>query len=102
MKKSSADRHQNRPQRVRGLVPVLCVLCFFCVSSVTGQDRDPVQFFEQIATLIRDNRLAEAEQQLVAVLKTSPGQPAALNLLGTIRAKQGRLAQAESLFLRAV
>jgi tetratricopeptide (TPR) repeat protein len=69
---------------------------------VTGQSQDTVQAFEQIATLIRDNRLTEAERELTAVLKVSPDLPLALNFMGTIRAKQGRLAEAEMLFLRAV
>ena len=63
---------------------------------------DLVQRFEQIATLIRDNRIAEAEKELDAVLQVAPDLPVALNLMGTIRAKQGRLNEAELLFLRAV
>jgi predicted Zn-dependent protease len=61
-----------------------------------------VQIFEQVATLIRDNRFAEAEKELTAVLRVTPDLPVALNFLGTIRAKQGRLVEAETLFLRAV
>ena len=60
-----------------------------------------MQIFEQVATLIRDNRLAEAEKELNAVLRVTPDLPVALNFLGTIRAKQNRLVEAEALFLRA-
>jgi len=77
------------------------MLCVFVVTTF-GQQRDIVQVFEQIATLIRDNRLAEAEKELTAVLRLSPDLPVALNLMGSVRAKQGRLIEAETLFLRAV
>jgi Flp pilus assembly protein TadD len=77
------------------------MLCVF-VATTFGQQRDIVQVFEQIATLIRDNRLAEAEKKLTAVLRLSPDLPVALNLMGSVRAKQGRLIEAETLFLRAV
>src|SRR5205807_5199482 len=56
---------------------------------------DPV---EKAATLIRDNRIEEAERQLNSVLRIRPQDAAALDPLGTIRAKQGKLDEAESLF----
>ncbi|HSE16402.1 MAG TPA: tetratricopeptide repeat protein [Pyrinomonadaceae bacterium] len=77
------------------------MVCFFAATTF-GQQRDLVQVFEQIATLIRDDRLAEAEKELTAVLRLSPNLPVALNLMGSLRAKQGRLLEAETLFLRAV
>lgn len=76
-------------------------MCLF-VANAFGQQDDAVQLFEQVAILIRDNRLAEAEKELAAVLKVSPNLPVALNFMGTIRAKQNRLLEAETLFLRAV
>ncbi|HEY8226371.1 MAG TPA: tetratricopeptide repeat protein, partial [Pyrinomonadaceae bacterium] len=100
MRKSSPDRH-FKAQKVQRLACLFCILYVFCVPAAKGQDRDPVQFFEQIATLIRDNRLKEAEKELSSVLRVSPELPVALNLLGTVRAKQGRLVEAETLFLRA-
>lgn len=57
---------------------------------------------ERAATLIGDNRIEEAEQQLNNVLKARPNEAMALGLLGTIRAKQGRLNDAEALFARAI
>jgi len=57
---------------------------------------------EHAATLIADNRTDEAEKELSSILKVAPNEPAALNLLGTIRARQGRLQEAETLFLRSV
>jgi Flp pilus assembly protein TadD len=52
--------------------------------------------------LIGSNQLAEAEQQVNQILKAAPNEAAALNLLGAIRAKQGKLDEAEVLFSRAV
>jgi Flp pilus assembly protein TadD len=66
-----------------------------------GQQANLVQLFEQVASLIQHNRLAEAEKELTSILKVTPDLPVALNFMGTIRAKQGRLKEAESLFLRA-
>jgi tetratricopeptide (TPR) repeat protein len=57
---------------------------------------------ERAVRLISDNHIVEAEQELTGILKLSPNQPAALNLLGTIRAKQSRLNEAETLFRRAI
>jgi len=80
---------------------LLCIACLFAATTF-AQQRDVVEVFEQVATLIRDNRLAEAEKELAAVLRVAPDLPVALNLMGSIRAKQGRLVEAETLFLRAV
>lgn len=57
---------------------------------------------ERAAALISGNRLAEAEQQLNSILKSRPNDALALNLLGTVRAQQGRLEEAETFFTRAV
>lgn len=94
MRKNSQSNHK-KAQAI-----LLCILCLF-VATVRGQKADVVQIFEQVATLIRNNRLAEAEKELTAVLRVSPDLPVALNFLGTIRAKQNRLVEAESLFMRA-
>jgi len=76
-------------------------LCLFAAAA-RAQSTDVLQAFEQVAALIRDDRLAEADKELTRVLKLQPDLPVALNLMGSLRAKQGRLAEAESLFLRAV
>lgn len=82
-------------------VLLLCILCLSYGHTVVAQERDVVQVFEQIALQLRDNKLAEAEKELTSILKISPDLPVALNFMGTIRAKQGRLNEAELLFLRA-
>ncbi|HSD47938.1 MAG TPA: tetratricopeptide repeat protein [Pyrinomonadaceae bacterium] len=67
--------------------------------AVYGQD---IARLEHVATLIRENKTTQAERELATILRTVPNHPLALNLLGTIRAKQNRLAEAETLFTKAV
>jgi Tfp pilus assembly protein PilF len=91
-------------QLVASVLPGVLAFCFLLVgwSSALAQADTPAARLERAATLIGNNRLAEAEQQLNSVLKIAPNEAAALNLLGTIRAKQGKLDKAENLFSRAV
>ena len=78
----------------------LALIMAICVPAVVAQDTDPVvKRLEQIAALIRANRVVEAERQLVSLSRTTPNSPDVLNLMGTIRAKQNRLNEAEALFL---
>lgn len=56
---------------------------------------------ERAAGLVREGKVAEAERQLASVLRAAPEAAGALNLLGAIRAQQGRLDEAEALFTRA-
>src|SRR5215218_2942090 len=51
---------------------------------------------------INENQLARAEGLLNSVLATSRNDADALNLLGVVRAKQDRVADAERLFRRAL
>src|SRR5687768_15877440 len=83
----------------------LLLILILCISApaVLAQASDPVvQRLEQAAALIGNNRLVEAERQLTAIARTTPNSPVVLNLMGTIRAKQKRLNEAESLFLQAL
>ena len=98
MKRNSPNSSRKKAHKA---LLISCILCLL-VSPVRAQSSDVVQIFEQVATLIRDNRLAQAEKELTSVLRVQPDLPAALNLLGSVRAKQGRLVEAETLFLRAV
>ena len=85
------------------LLTIVCVLVLTGPQLLQAQVRnDLVDRLENAATLIRDDRLAEAERQLSAILKINLNQPDALNLLGAIRAKQRRLIEAERLFSRAI
>lgn len=81
---------------------MVLLLFFLSGSGTPAQTRDQVERLEQVATLIRQDRINEAEKQLASILKAKPNATASLNLMGTIRAKQGRLNEAEALFMRAV
>jgi tetratricopeptide (TPR) repeat protein len=86
----------GRPSLTVGLLTLA-----LAASLVPAQTKNIQERLENAATLIRDNRTAEAEQQLNNILKTAPNNAAALNLLGTVRAQQGRLNEAETLMTRA-
>ena len=75
---------------------MIVAVVFF--QTVVAQD---VARLERVATLIRENKTPEAERQLAILLRSTPNEPVALNLLGTIRAKQNRLNEAETLFIRS-
>jgi len=80
---------------------VVLQMLLLTASAAPAQTSNLQAGLENAATLIRDHRIAEAEQQLDSILKTAPNEAAALNLLGTIRAQQGRLNEAETLLTRA-
>jgi tetratricopeptide (TPR) repeat protein len=69
---------------------------------VLAQAKTSAERLERVASFISLNRLLEAERQLNQILRATPNEAAALNLFGAIRAKQGRLKEAEAFFLRAV
>jgi predicted Zn-dependent protease len=79
----------------------LLLLILLAPTHAQAQGDGLQQRLERAAALIRDERTAEAERQLGEILKATPNRAEALNLLGTIRAKQGRLEEAELLFTRA-
>jgi tetratricopeptide (TPR) repeat protein len=81
---------------------VLFVCVLYGAEGVRAQVNTRAEKLERAAALIGSNQLAEAEQQLNQVLKAAPQEAAALNLMGALRAKQGRLEEAEALFARAV
>ena len=101
MKIALANIGDCLPRIVCRLAVVILLLAVL-VPEVLAQSDDLVKRLEHVAALIADNRTAEAEQEISGLLKRAPNEPAALNLLGTIRAKQGRLREAELLFSRAV
>ncbi|HEY0005696.1 MAG TPA: tetratricopeptide repeat protein, partial [Pyrinomonadaceae bacterium] len=95
----------SAPMLNRGLLSlqaVLALLFMLAAHTAQAQENRASGRLERAAALISDNRTAEAEQQLNELLKGKPDDALALNLLGTIRAKQGRMDEAEALFSRAV
>src|SRR6185503_6592137 len=80
---------------------LLALILSFCVPAVVAQETDQLlKRLDQVAVLIRDNRIVEAERQLAAISRTTPNTPDVLTLLDTSRAKQNRLNEAETLFLK--
>lgn len=80
---------------------ITALLFLFLSSGASAQGDGLVARVERAAGLIREGKVAEAERQLASVLKAAPNEAGALNLLGTIRAQQGKLDEAEALFTRA-
>ncbi len=70
----------------------------FLFSAVVSAQQSPRT---QIETLIRTNHLDQAEQQLFQQLQSHPNEAWALVLLGSVRLKQNRNSEAQSLFQRA-
>ena len=97
---------RNSPLRsaARSLANAAALACFVLAAAAgaAAQSGDRAGKLERAAALIGGGRLQEAERQLDEVLKAAPEDAAALNLLGAIRAQQGRLDEAEALFARAV
>jgi len=88
---------------VRRLAFLSTLIYALLAPAVAGaQLKASAEQLQRVAALISGNQLVEAEQQLDQILKTSPNEATALSFLGTIRAKQGRLTEAEDFFLRAI
>ncbi|MDT7602317.1 MAG: hypothetical protein QOF61_314, partial [Acidobacteriota bacterium] len=81
---------------------VTLLLFLATTHGVRAQENNNAWQIERAAALISTNRISEAEQQLDRLLKSSPDHALALNLLGTVRAMQGRLDEAEALFAHAL
>ena len=100
-----ADILCNVPMKskVRQLAIVIALLYTGLTPAVAeAQVKTSAQQLERVAALISSNQLVEAEQHLNRILRIAPNEATALNFFGTIRAKQGRLKEAEGFFLRAV
>jgi Flp pilus assembly protein TadD len=94
-------RNTSRNSIARAVVIALWCVCL-TPAVAWAQASDRVEQLQRAAANIAGDRLAEAERQLNQILKDSPEEATALNLLGALRAKQGRLEEAEALFARAV
>src|SRR4051794_30908909 len=80
----------------------LALSCLLVTLGAAAQKNSLDARLEQAVQAIRQNRIAEAEQQLNSILKTAPNEARALNLLGTIRGGQRRFDEAEAFFTRAI
>lgn len=70
--------------------------------TLAADQSERVKILERAATLIEQNDLQSAESTLTPLLATSSDDAVALNLLGLIRVRQGKLTEAEHLFRRAI
>ena len=92
-------KHISAPWRYM----TICLIALVVYQSAQAQNRgDVANRLENVATLIRNERLTEAERQLAVILKSNSNQADALNLMGAVRAKQRRLLEAEKFFSRAI
>ncbi len=84
--------------RLAALVAIVCAL------AATASAQKPAESDPRVraAESIKDGNTAVAEAELEAVLKAAPADADALSLLGVVRAIQGRPADAEQLFRRAI
>jgi Flp pilus assembly protein TadD len=92
----------NIATRQPALIVALLLGVLLAPAGTPAQTPGHVEQLERAATLIAGGQLAEAERLLSQILRSAPDGAAALNLLGALRAKQGRLDEAEALFTRAV
>ena len=81
---------------------VVFALILMNLSPTAAQAISVAERIERAATLIQNNRIEEAERELNRILRARPNEATALNMVGTIRARQGRLNEAETLFTRAI
>jgi tetratricopeptide (TPR) repeat protein len=84
-----------------------CVLAIGCALHAYGQEKSaPVAKSQSplatAATQLKQNDLDAAEKTLWGVLSTDPVNSEALTMLGVIRGRQQRFAEAEALFRRVV
>ncbi len=69
---------------------------------IKANTSDLISRLQRIAALISAQDLRRAEAELDAILKINKREAQALNLLGVVRAKQGRSDEAESLFKQSL
>src|SRR5258706_4532202 len=74
--------------RRRGILALLLLLVV--LHSASAQGDISTKRLERAAALIVENRLDAAEPQLASVLRVAPNKAAALDRLGSARARQGR------------
>lgn len=79
----------------------ISVLLAVTLMAQTSDEARAVARLQRVAQLISDRDLANAESELQSLLQVAPTEARALNLLGVVRAEQGRAREAEELFKRA-
>jgi tetratricopeptide (TPR) repeat protein len=90
----SHAKGEGRVWRLLALVVIVIGLSPIAIAEVPAKTR--------ISELIRQDRLAAAEQQLWNVLSARPNEVWALELMGELRTRQKRNSEAEALFHRVL
>src|SRR5215207_5220683 len=83
-------------------LPLLILFCSQAARAHQASKRGSLSKLERAAAYIGARDFARAETELVAVLNLNPKEALALNLMGIVRAEQGRTREAESLFKQAL
>ena len=91
---SRAVNSECKSWRPAALVVVVFILASFVIAEIPARGR--------IAELIRHHQLSAAEQQLWDVLTAHPDEIWALELMGDLRVREKRNAEAEALFHRVL
>ena len=91
---SRAVKRKGKVRRPAPLVVVVFILASIVIAEVPTKTR--------IVDLIRHDRLPAAEQQLWDILSAHPDEVWALELMGKLRVRQKRDAEAEALFHRVL
>ena len=86
----------------KNIVILLLLATASIVNAQTTETDVNLNRLAEAVNAINENQLPRAEELLNAVLATSRNDADALNLLGVVRAKQDRVADAERLFRRAL
>ena len=83
---------------------LLCVLPVSAAarSTIVAQARPSAATLKRAAALIEKRDLSGAETLLETMLRANPPDPRVLNLLGVVRFRQNRYAEAEDLFKRSL
>ena len=81
---------------------VLALAIVFLTLPAAAQQKPNYDRLERAADLIRQQQFAAAEAELNTLLRLSPHEANAHNLLGVLRAQQQRESEAEQLFLQAL
>jgi tetratricopeptide (TPR) repeat protein len=91
---SRAVKGQCKTWRPAAVIVVVLVLASVVIAEIPAKAR--------IAELVRHDQLPAAEQQLWGVLTAHPNEVWALQLMGDLRVRQKRNAEAEALFRRVL
>jgi Flp pilus assembly protein TadD len=99
----SSCRKSSRVNPTSAAMIVLLTVLVFPLGQAQTTSSDPnFDQLEEAVNSINQNQLGRAEAILTSVLAKAPNDSDALNLMGVVRAKQDRVADAERLFRRAL